>query len=350
MQNKRNKHKEEIINALTQAQKIAFAPLSFQAVAAMIDFGILEEIDKSPKTAEELITELKLSEYTVKTLLEVAETLNIVVIRDRKYYPTPLMEALLYDEMTRVNFNFVKDVCYTGASDLKSSFESSSPNGFKKMMPEAETIYPYLAQLPDEMRKSWYEFDHYYSDNCFKIIYKFIENEKQIFDIGGNTGKFEKVCLKNNPHCNITMIDLPENIEVVRNDKELENCKFFASDVLDSNSEFPQLSGAVLMSQFLDCFSKEQIEFILKRIKQNSHPNTKIYILEPFIDKQKFEGAKYSLAHTSLYFTCMANGCSKMYTLEEMQSIIEKSGFKITNTFESLGAHDYTLLECMSND
>ena len=77
---------------------------------------------------------------------------------------------------------------------------------------------------------------------------------------------------------------------------------------------------------------------------------TKIYILEPFIDRQKYAGAKFSLVHTSLYFTCMANGCSKMYSFKDMGIFVKEAGLKINAVYDALGAHDYTLLECVKND
>ena len=83
--------------------------------------------------------------------------------------------------------------------------------------------------------------------------------------------------------------------------------------------------------------------------RQNGDDSIKVYILEPFIDRQKFEGAKYSLVHTSLYFTSMANGCSKMYSQKDMEKIINLSGFRINKVYEDVGAHDYTLLECVKN-
>ena len=48
----RLEHRQEVIEALTDAQKIAFAPLSFQAVAALLELGILKLIDdpKDPIT------------------------------------------------------------------------------------------------------------------------------------------------------------------------------------------------------------------------------------------------------------------------------------------------------------
>ncbi len=348
--NKRSAHKQEIINALNEAQRIAFAPLTFQAAAAMIDLGILKEIDNEPVSSSDLTVKTGLTNYTVKTLLELAETAGIIRYQDNLYSITPIGQALLYDEMTRVNFNFTKDVCYKGAARLTDSFKNGKPEGLKELYPEAKTIYPYISKLPEKMRKSWYEFDHYYSDNCFDIIYKIISPVEKIFDIGANTGKFERVCLKHNPDQDITMLDLAENINFIKNNPELQKCKFYSIDVLDEKQGFPKLSGAVFMSQFLDCFSEEQIVFILKKIAKAAEPGTKIYILEPFIDKQKFSGAKYSLVHTSLYFTCMANGCSKMYTQEDMENAVLKAGLKVDCVYDALGAHDYTLLECIADE
>ena len=377
----RDEYKKCVISALTDAQKIAFAPLTFQAVSAMLELGLLKQIDSRPECIYVLKEELNLSEYTVSTLLEVAEASGIVNSNDGIYSITPLGQAFLYDEMTRVNFNFVKDVCYKGAEKLTESFITGEPKGLKAMFGDAATIYPYLSKLPQDMKNSWFEFDHYYSDNCFDIVYKiitpvsqifdigantgkyladrsynFIYNIKtiitpvsQIFDIGANTGKFEKVCRKYNKDINLTLIDLPQNIEVIRNDPELAGCKFHAANILEEADNLPEISGAVVMSQFLDCFSPQQIKFILEKVAKTALDDTKIYILEPFIDRQKFEGAKLSLVHTSLYFTCMANGCSKMYSFSEMETIIKDAGLKVNAVYDALGAHDYTLLECVKN-
>lgn len=345
----RNEHKKEIISALTEAQKIAFAPLTFQAIASMLDLGILKAIDKKPQTINCLMETLQLNEYTINTLLEIGVVIGVLKKEENKYSITSIGQDFLYDDMTIVNFNFVKDVCYSGAEKLTNSFKNSKPEGIKSLFPNAETIYPYLSKLPNKMKESWYKFDHFYSDNCFDIISKTILTSSKIFDIGGNTGKFERLCLKKNPATDITMIDLKENIDFIKNDKELENCKFHAANILDEKTPLPQMSGAILMSQFLDCFSKEQILFILKRLIKSSDNDIKIYILEPFIDKQKFAGAKYALTHTSLYFTCMANGCSKMYSFEDMSALLKSAGLNIIKIYDNIGVHDYTLLECVKN-
>ena len=346
MKYERKNRKHNTVKTLTEAQKLAFAPLTFQTVSAMLKFGILEILADKNCTCSELVEMTNLSEYAIKVLMEVAEVSGLVQKNDEgKYFATQFGKVFLYDEMTRVNFNFVNDVCYLGASELSNSLKNSKPEGLNKFVQKSETIYPLLPTLPEQMKKSWYEFDNFYSDNCFEEIYEIISsnNPFEFYDIGGNTGKFERVCLKNNSK--VTMLDLKENIEIVKKQITLKGCDFIPVDILKDKT-LPKMKGAVLMSQFLDCFSKEQIISILEKVKASSSDGTKIYILEPFIDNQIFDGAKYALVHTSLYFTCMANGNSKMYSLEDMTSFVEKAGLKISKIHNNIGRHDYTLLEC----
>lgn len=344
---RRKERKNSTINALNDAQKLIFAPLTFQAISALLELKILESINDSPQTVNEIIGRLHLNEYIVRTLLDVAEVTGIVEKdSNNKFKPTKTGECFLYDDMTKVNFNFIKNCCYLGANELTQSFLQEKPMGLKRFYKDSDTIYPELPNFSEEFKKGWYEFDNYYSDNCFDIIYEIIseKNPDKIYDIGGNTGKFEQVCLKNNPNIDITMLDLKENINTVK--EILTGVSFYPIDILDEKLDMPEFSGAILMSQFLDCFSKKQIKSILTRIKAASKKDTYVYILEPFTDNQIFDGAKLALTHTSLYFTCMANGYSKMYTMPEMIEMVEDSGLKLNKTYQNIGAFDYTLLEC----
>lgn len=348
---KRKKKNFSIINALTDAQKLIFAPVAFQAVGAMLDLGILKLLDKSPCTEYEIIFSLNLDEYTVRTLLQIGLLNGLVKYSKDLYSLTQTGKVFLYDDMTRINFNYVKDVCYLGASELTKSFKSQKPEGLYKFVGDYPTIYPAITLLPEQMKQSWYEFDHFYSDNCFEKVYQIITSKyKSICDIGGNTGNFERLCLKHDANFDITMFDLDENIQKIKNDTELKNCKFHSINVLDETPDYPEMNNcAVFMSQFLDCFAKKDIKKILIDLKNAIDENSAIYILEPYTDRQEFEGAEYALAHTSLYFTCMANGVSKFYTFEEMQSIIENAGLYITGCTNDIGSYNYTLLECRKN-
>ncbi len=344
-----NKKKYSKVEALNNAQKLAFAPFTFQAIAAMIDFGILELLSKNEVTVSEIMAKCDVSEYTANTLLQVAFCAEIVEkSTTEKYSLTPLGECFLTDEMTVNNFNFMRDVCYLGANELKESFKQGTPCGLQKYFIDAPTIYPHVPNLPKKARKSWYNFDHYYSDDCFDEVLKiiFTHNPNEIFDIGGNTGKFEKACLAFNKTCKVNIIDLPINKAIAEKNVNSERMTYHCVDLL-SNDKLPNLRDVIFMSQFLDCFSKEQVTLILEKIKKFAQKGTRIYILEPIIDNQEFKGASFAIAHISLYFTCLANGNSKMYTEKELTSMVEAAGIKIINKYTNIGIHCYTMLECI---
>lgn len=342
------------LEAKFEAQKLAFAPISFQAVKALRDFGILEELYKSGEeglSAEEISNKVKISLYGVETLLEVGANVNVVELKlNLNYSITKLGLLMVNDEMTRINMDFVNDVCYQGSYFLQESIKDSKPEGLK-VFGNWETIYQGLSTLPDQAKKSWFAFDHFYSDAAFSQALEiiFAHNPKNLFDIGGNTGKWTIQCLQHNPEVKVTILDLPGQLKMAKENLErlklAHRVNFHEINILEQNNSFPSGANAVWMSQFLDCFSKEEIIGILTKVAQNIDGDCKIYILEPFWDQQNFEAAKFSLNHSSLYFTCMANGNSKFYSLKEMLYCAQKAGLKLEKIHNDIGENEYTLLQ-----
>jgi hypothetical protein len=115
---------------------------------------------------------------------------------------------------------------------------------------------------------------------------------------------------------------------------------------LDSFQKIPQGADTVWMSQFLDCFSNKEIVQILKNVYQASDENTNVYIMEPFIDNQDFPAAEYCLTGTSVYFTTIANGNSKMYSIKVMRNLIEEAGLEVVQEFPLIGNSFHTILKC----
>jgi hypothetical protein len=99
------------------------------------------------------------------------------------------------------------------------------------------------------------------------------------------------------------------------------------------------------MSQFLDCFSQEDIYELLKRSREAMDKEASLFIMETYWDKQKFPASTYSLHATSLYFTNIANGCSQMYHSEDMLKLIDKAGLYVDESFEDIGV-SHTLFRC----
>jgi hypothetical protein len=352
------------VDAKFEAQKIAFAPLTFQAVRALLELGLLKAVSDSCEkgiTLKEAAEKTKISLYGVKVLFEIALGMNLVKILpetapcngdDTRFVLGKTGWFLLEDEMTKVNFNFTNDVCYKGAFELKRSIEERKPLGLEVFGREGKTIYEVLSTLPENVKESWFGFDHFYSDIVFEeaIPIVFSHNPKKIIDIGGNTAKWAICCCRHDPHVEVTIVDLPGQTQAA--EQKIVQAGFSARiktqacNVLKKETAIPSGADAIWMSQFLDCFSLDEVTMIMEKVRSAAGPSTNVYILEPFWDKQRFEAASFSLQATSLYFTCMANGNSKMYRCGELTQAVEKAGFDVVDARHNLGSNDYSLLCC----
>lgn len=345
--------KRTAFEAKTEAQKIAFGPVMFQAARALVKLGILGLVSKSGSSgisSADISKQLSLSKYGVEVLLDAGLSMGMVRMLEEKYILTKTGFFILNDSMTHVNMDFVNDVCYQPSFFLEESVRSGKPVGLK-VFGDWKTIYPGLQFLPEQAKKSWFAFDHYYSDVAFPEVIPLIakDNPLSLMDIGGNTGKFALECVRQIPGLKVTIVDLPDTLnaaEMSISEMGLsDRISFFSADMLDPDNELPRGHDAIWMSQFLDCFSEEEILSILARAARSMHEKSYLFILELFWDRQKYEASSYSLNATSLYFTCLANGNSRMYHSMDMFRLIEKAGLTIVESTDHIGI-SHTLVKC----
>jgi hypothetical protein len=344
--------KKRAVQAKFDAQKIAFGPIMFQAALALRNLGILELVKDSETglRMEEVSEKLKLPVYGVKVLLEAGLSLEIVRVEDDRFYLTKTGWFILCDELTRVNMDFTNDVNYLGMFSLTESIKTGKPTGLK-VFGNWPTVYEGLSQLPPHVQKSWFGFDHFYSDYAFPelmpVVFK--NNPGRILDIGGNTGKFALQCVRYNKNVRVTILDLPGQLakakENIKNEGFSDRVDMFAINLLDHSKPFPKDPDIIWMSQFLDCFSQEDISGLLKRSADAMNGNSALYILETYWDQQKYEASTYSLHATSLYFTNIANGCSQMYHSDDMRNLIANSGLVLAEEILNVGV-SHTLFIC----
>ena len=144
-------------------------------------------------------------------------------------------------------------------------------------------------------------------------------------------------------------MDLPQQLNMAKaRIEELrlsDRVSFHPVNILDEQQPFPKGFDAIWMSQFLDCFSEEEIVSILKRCHVALDEDGFVYILEAFWDTQRFETAAFCLQQTSIYFTALANGNSQMYHSEVFKACIYKAGFEIVDETNNIGL-SHTLLKC----
>jgi hypothetical protein len=332
------------------AEFIAWGPAIFEASRLMLKYGVLDLLRDHDEglTRQEIAEQCHLSDYAAKCLLEASLSIGTVLVNpdNDRYMLSKTGWFLLTDPATRVNIDFNHDVNYEGWFHLDESLKKGRPEGLRHFGPWP-TIYEGLSSLPKEVQKSWFAFDHFYSDSSFPDALRIVFDEhhvRTLYDVGGNTGKWALRCVDYSAEARVTVLDLPQQIELMKaniaDKKGADRITGYGVDLLDESQMFPkQADGpdAIWMSQFLDCFSMPQIVSILKRAKACMTPNSRIYIMETLWDRQKYEPATLCLTMTSLYFTALANGNSKMYNTEDMEQCIHEAGLEIETIHDHLG-------------
>lgn len=346
--------RQPILEAMFEAQKLALAPFAFQCARIMRDHGILAALYKARRTGlttDELVERTGLDAYAVETLCEGGLGFGLNTLEDDRWVITRTGICIERDPLTRVNMDFTQDVCYLGLNELEASFLESRPAGLK-YLGDWPTIYEGLSKLPPKAKKSWLAFDHFFSDGAFQQAHGILlehHEPTKLLDIGGNTGRNSIALCERNPNVNITIADLPGQCAMARTNLAehglSERVGTFEIDLLDPDAELPRDFDAVWMSQFLVCFSKVEIVSILERARRALKPGGVLWILDTYWDNVENHLAAYCLQATSLYFTAMANGNSRMYSLADTTRLIERAGMRVVQTHDHLGTA-HTLLRC----
>lgn len=344
-----------------QAQEMAhlysWGAVIFQVCRLLIKYGILDLLNdhREGLTQNEIARAAGLSDYASKCLLESALTTHIVLIDTEtdKYYLAKTGWFLLRDAMIRADIDFNHDVNYEGWFVLDKALEQGQPAGLKHFG-DWPTIYEGLSSLPEQVQKSWFGFDHYYSDHSFDEALAIIHanNTRHLLDVGGNTGRFAMRCVASNPTIEVTICDLPQQIKMMKQATDgqpgSERIHGVGMNILDESVAFPTDTryDVIWMSQFLDCFSEQQIVSILRRAAAVLDSNNRIYIMETLWDRQDYVPAAMSLTMTSLYFTALANGNSKMYNTDDLTRLIRQVGLEIEQIYDRIGNGGHSILVC----
>jgi len=340
------------LQAQRLVQEIVFGPVVFQVSRMMLKFGILEALNQNKEglTMNQIVEKTKLSKYAVQVLLESSLTIGTILVNNSIFTISKAGWYLLNDEMVKINLNFNNDVNYLGMYNLEEALLNGKPEGLK-VFGEWNTIYEGLSQLPEKVKKSWFDFDHFYSDKSFKqaLDIVFATSPKTILDVGGNTGRWATECVKHSDTVEVTVMDLPQQLDMMKEKiKDLKGADRifeYPVNLLDRKSQFPKNFDVIWMSQFLDCFSEEEVTDILTKAATSMNQSSRLFIMETFWDRQNFETASFCLAQISLYFTAMANGNSKMYHSEDMTKCVNNAGLEIEKIYNELGL-GHSIMQC----
>lgn len=123
------------VEALYEAQKIAFAPIVFQVARVLRDTNILNILSKNKNglSIEELSKLSDLSIYAIKVLSETAISANILYEKDNRLLISKIGIFINSDKMTKVNMNYNHYVNYLGLYNLEESIKIKNLKVYKSL-------------------------------------------------------------------------------------------------------------------------------------------------------------------------------------------------------------------------
>lgn len=337
--------RQRAFDARFEAQKIAFGPVVFHCVRYAWKRGMLQTLAEAGErgaTMDELEALGRWSRYALKLVLESCLSAGVVLIEEGRWQLDKTGFCLISDDITRINFDFVHDVCYQGLFELERSLDAGKPLGLSHLG-DWTSIYPALSQLPEPAKSSWFAFDHHYSDTSFPDILPdvFATVPRRVMDIGANTGKFSAAALGHDATVELHLVDLPPQLamaEATLTQAGLrDRAHFHPRDLLDPDLALPDGMDLVWMSQFLSCFGEEQIASIFRRVRAALGPGGQVLVMDTFWDRQRYDIAAYCLINTSPYFTAMASGNSKVYESADYIRLAEAAGLRLQTVRDGIG-------------
>jgi hypothetical protein len=333
------------LKAWLDAQKIALGPIIFQAARLLRDLGVLNALRECREglTIEEITDKVEIPGYGILVLLEAGLAADMVRCDDGRYLLTPTGLYLLTDESTRINMDVVQTCCYQAAYYLEDSIRRGEPVGLQKIFGDWKTIYPALPSFPESAHEDWLKWDHHYSDAAFPQALPIVFGRKprMLLDVGGNTGKWALRCVSHSEDVSVTILDVPDVVALadanIREHGLQERINAIGVDLLDGSKPFPRGFDAIWMSQFLVCFSEDEVLSLLERAADAMDSESRLYILDNFWDRQTYDIATFCLQTFSLYFTFLANGRSRMYKYSDIAGMVAAAGMKIDGVTDNLG-------------
>ena len=118
------------LEAISEAQKIAFGPMLFQASWCLRETGVLAYLEtrgSQGAALADIAQACQLSEYGAGVLLDMGLGGGLCYLSEEHYVLGRVGKYLLHDAMSRVNLDFTQHVCYQPLAHLLDAIRDGTP-------------------------------------------------------------------------------------------------------------------------------------------------------------------------------------------------------------------------------
>ena len=185
---------------------------------------------------------------------------------DDRYVLDKVGHFLLNDEMTQVNMNFVADVCYEamGRSRVRRARRAARPRALRRLADAVSRAHAAGRACTDEL----VSLRSFLFVACLRgradIV--FATKPRHLLDIGGNAGVWARRARSATPPCASRSSTFPSRFARLAEHRGIggqQHASVTMPWTCSTRATLPAGADTIWMSQFLDCFSEEQILAIL---------------------------------------------------------------------------------------
>ncbi|MCY1401747.1 Multifunctional cyclase-dehydratase-3-O-methyl transferase TcmN [compost metagenome] len=312
---------------------ILFGHAAFQYLQASCELNLFEHIDKLREaTKEKISAAMNLKERATDILLLGATSLGMITKENGIYRNSAVIEELMASEdwqRFKDTVAFEQYIVYEGQLDFTESLQKNTNVGLKRFPGEGRDLYHRLHQHP-KLESVFYRYMRSWSELANKDLVKHLELSriKKLLDAGGGDAVNALALAKDNPHLNVTVLDIAHSIPVTQakiNDSGLSNrVHAQALDIL--HDPFPTGYDCILFAH----------QLVIWTLEENSHMLRKAYDALPdggrvviFNSMSNDEGdGPVMAALDSVYFACLPAEGGMIYSWEQYERCLAEAGFK----------------------
>jgi hypothetical protein len=329
----------ETPSAVAAVQNLVTGRWVADIVGVAAELGLADQIQSSPKTAEEIAGAMGLHATSLYRLLRALASFGIFAEQeDGSFAHTPISEALRSDVaysmrgLVRLNF---RPWTRKAWAELEVTMRTGTP-AFEQA--QGTQMFDYLTKHPEEMQIFADAMRGHIVEAGAALAdtYDF-SSIGALADIGGSQGLVLSMVLTKYPLLRGILFDLPAVIEGapellrsrgVEHRVELTGGDFFQS--------VPSGADAYLLSQILHDWSDANCVRILRTIQAAARPGAKLLLVEAVLGN-----SKESQFAKMLDIWMLAHFRGKERTLPEWQDLLTAGGFRLsrilpTTTFASV--------------
>ena len=305
---------------------------AFQYLNAGCTLGLFELLNQRPNmTADEIMEELELEFRATRCLLLGCTSLKLVLKDGDTYRNCASIDQLFADNQWKIYYDTVQfeaQICYDGQTDLVESLRQNTNVGLRRVPGQGSDLYHRYAEDP-KLQEVFYNYMGSWSELSNPLLVDNVDfsGVTRILDVGGGDATNAIAVAKANPHVHVTLMDLPDNVEVPQRkiaDHGLsDRIDLYEADFFQA--EFPDGYDCIMFIHQLVIWPTETNAKLIQRAYDALPEGGKIIVFSSMSNDNE-DGPVFAALDT-VYFLCTPAEGGMIYPWKDYEHAMTSAGF-----------------------